>query len=78
MLCYAPPRALWRASAGWDTVHDGCMRGRECSCAGWGDMVRRARTSIDAGLSRDLEACCVISKYLPELLRGAFGCRGRT
>jgi hypothetical protein len=22
----APPRALWRASTGWDTAYDGCMR----------------------------------------------------
>jgi hypothetical protein len=23
MLCYAPPRALWRASAEWNTKYDG-------------------------------------------------------
>jgi hypothetical protein len=41
VLCYAPPRVPWYASAGWDTTHDGRMRGEACSCAGWGAMVRR-------------------------------------
>ena len=42
----APPRALWRASAGWDTAHVGWMRGG-CSCAGWGAGVTAASIQTD-------------------------------
>jgi hypothetical protein len=56
MLCCAPPRALWRASAGWDTANDGCMRGkvlvRRLGCYGetaaWEDVhPHRVRHKTD-------------------------------
>ena len=36
MLCYTPPRALWRASAGWDTEYDGRAReGARAQAKSW-------------------------------------------
>jgi hypothetical protein len=35
MLCYLPPRALWRVSAGCDTGYDGWVReGQALGCSG--------------------------------------------
>ena len=71
-LCYRcnmqPVRAtqspIWRASAGWNTAHDGYVQGGVRSQDRWGAMVHKtvaafhssARTSVtcNSGLSRDL------------------------
>jgi hypothetical protein len=67
LLCCAPPRALWRASAAWvgRSARAGWVRvcdGRRSS-AGWRAMVRRlrhpserARTSVDAVRAEKLAA----------------------
>jgi hypothetical protein len=67
----APPRALWRASAGRDVACDGLMRG--------GVLVRRLGTTCTVGRLRhpirtrahrsmlvgaEKRTCCVISKYV--------------
>jgi hypothetical protein len=62
MLCCAPPRALWRASPGWNRADCGCMRGLWC-------MVR---LQLRPNAPTQLSAFDRVSKGLP-ILQAAHG-----
>jgi hypothetical protein len=63
MLCYAPPRALWRASAGWDMAHAGWMRRSECVSEG------RGAASTLRCTAAAIAACSADAAALPFSLR---------
>jgi hypothetical protein len=62
----APPRALWRVSAGWDTAHDGCVRGGVLvRRLGWYGETAASRMLLPNRLRRNTHACLDFVSYDP-------------